>query len=315
MPDFGRGAGWCPGVTAWGQGLEPSSARGQDSRVDAGEISTRGDCVIVCGSMPLPARPQSRSWLLRPQGQTSLQSSAFLVIPGRAPNALRIPPAGHCSPEGIAYPGLTGAWWGTEKAIAGAGGGEMCWAGPSQQLSPPPSPSLIPPQRDEADNEMGKSMKNLWVRRGTGGSGRVHIEIIPGKNAGCRPLATQGNPPAPPCLPAWLCPHSPLGPHSSPRAEALHPDPASLKPPKDPGPLLCFFSPLTLKPEPIVGGRGGGQSQGWRGQEEPGRFLVASSRPPLLPQHHDIISLLVGLMGFVSLFVHKGLSNALPREE
>lgn len=27
LPDFGRGAGWCPGVTAQGQGPEPSAAR------------------------------------------------------------------------------------------------------------------------------------------------------------------------------------------------------------------------------------------------------------------------------------------------
>jgi len=84
-----------PGVTAGARGWSPALfvQRGQDSRVRAGEISTRGDCAIACGSVEPPARPESRSRLLRLQGQSSLQPPASLpVIPAQAPNALRIPP-------------------------------------------------------------------------------------------------------------------------------------------------------------------------------------------------------------------------------
>lgn len=37
--------------------------------------------------------------------------------------------------------------------------------------------------------------------------------------------------------------------------------------------------------------------------------------PSILPQHHDIISLLVELMGFTPQFLHRDLSNVLPREK
>lgn len=46
-----------------------------------------------------------------------------------------------------------------------------------------------------------------------------------------------------------------------------------------------------------------------------GWFLVGFAGPSILPQHHDIISLQVGLMGYASQFVHRDLSNALPREK
>lgn len=116
------------------------------------------------------------------------------------------------------------------------------------------------------------------------GTYRVHIENIPGKIKGLRPLTAQSIPP----VPAQLWPCFPWDPTALAGLRLLI-LPRKPEIPQGAGTRLCLFLLLTLKPEPVLGSRVGadlpvGRTGGL------GWFLVGFAGPSILPQHHDIIS-------------------------
>ena len=152
---------------------------GQDGSGDA-EISTRGDCAIVCGSVQLPAQPQSEIWFL-----CTAPCTSHPYIP-----VLYATPASYpCIPS-------------------------LCPILSSHSCAHPCIPPLHPisashpyiqtplPLSGMEERIRGQIHEKLMDLKNWGGR-RVHMESIAGKYVGCGPLAAQSTPHHP--LPPALC--------------------------------------------------------------------------------------------------------------
>lgn len=130
-----RGAGWCPASPLEARAWRPAAGTREGDPRDAGEISTRGDCAIACGSAQPPGWPRSRIGLLHAAPCSCHPCAAQPCSP----------PAALLCPFGSSPQATPGAHGVPRKAPAAAGVGETCRP---RRAARPPHGRLLAPCED-----------------------------------------------------------------------------------------------------------------------------------------------------------------------